>query len=599
MNHRNMPLLGYITFSTARSGRHPDLKFDHLEQRLALSGPGISINDATIVEGNSGTAGLVFTVSLSTRSNKPVSVSFATANGTATGGADYSATQGTLSFAKGETTKTITVPILVDLLDEPDETFSVVLTGASGGTITRATGRGTIVDDDPAPSVSVGDVAVVEGAAGSATATLTIRLSAPSGKTVSVGYATADGSATAGLDYASTSGVLTFTPGQISTTISMSVLGDVLDEPDEAFAVNLSAPTNATIADGQGLVTIVDDDPAPTLSIDNPSIIEGNTGSRILTFTVSLSAPSGKTVSTSFATANGSATAGSDYSAATGTLSFAPGSTTATVGVTVLSDVVFEPDETFSLLLSGAVNASIAAGTGTGTIVNDDVPPSVSINDVGVTEGDSGTSSATFTVRLSAASSTSVTIDYATVDGSALAGSDYLSTHGTITFAPGQTTQAVTVPVIGDLIYEPTESFSVLLSNAVGATIADGRGDATIVDNDPSPLTISIDDAQIQEGNSGTRSLVFHIHLSAPSSGVEWAVISTTDGTAKAGSDYTALSGVGVTFLAGVTEQTISIPILGDVAVEPDETFTVTITRASRTISDAQAVGTIINDDLA
>jgi hypothetical protein len=565
-----------------------------------LSGPGISISDATVVEGNSGSVGAAFTVSLSAKSNKPVSVNFATANGTAVAGVDYSTTRGTLSFAKGETTKTILVPILVDLLDEPDETFALVLSGASGGTITRGTGRGTILDDDPAPAASVGDVTIAEGASGSTFATLTVRLSAPSAKTASIAYATANGTATAGIDYVASSGTISVAPGQTSATISVPILGDTLDEADEAFIVNLSSPTDATIADGQGLVTIVDDDPSPSLLIDDANIAEGDSGTSLLTFNVHLSAASARTVTVSFATGDGTAQSGSDFAASTGTLTFAPGTISATVGVTILGDIQRESDESFYVFLSNAVNASVASGTGIGTIVNDDQPPpTASIGDVTVTEGDSGTTSATFTVQLSAPSASPVTIDFATIDNTAFAGSDYVSTQGTITFAPGQTTQTLTVPVIGDRTNEASESFSVLLANAAGATIADGQGDATILDNDPPPPTFSIDDAVIQEGDSGTRMLVFHIHMSTVSSGVEWVVISTSNGTATAGSDYTAVSGVGVTFLAGVTEQTISIPIVGDLAVEADETFNVVITKASRQVTDGQAVGTILNDDFA
>jgi hypothetical protein len=316
-------------------------------------------------------------------------------------------------------------------------------------------------------------------------------------------------------------------------------------------------------------------------------------------FTVTLSAASNRPVSAGFTTADGTATAGSDYTTTAGTLTLAPGQTATTITVPVLGDQLVESDETLSVVLSNLVNAT-AAGPGTGTIINDDTPPppSATIDDVTAKEGDSGSSDATFTVRLSAPAAQAVTIDFATVDGSAAAGSDYTTTRGTVTLAPGQTAQSVTVPVLGDLAYEPTESFSVVLSNAVGATIADGQGDGTIFDNDPPPLAFSIDDAQIQEGNSGTRNLVFHVHLSGVGSAVEWAVVSTHDGTATAGGDYAGLTNYGLTFFQGVTEQTISIPIVGDLVAEPDETFSVTIDRASRSISDGLAIGTILNDDI-
>src|SRR5262249_5965502 len=143
---------------------------------------------------------------------------------------------------------------------------------------------------------------------------------------------------------------------------------------NETFTVNLSNPVNGAIASGggTGTGTIIDDDPAPSLSINDVSVLEGNSGTTNAVSTVTISAPSGLAAQASFATADGPATAGSDYQAQSGTLSFAPGTTAQTVTVAVNGDIAVEADETFSVNLSNAVNATIARGTGTGTIVNDD-----------------------------------------------------------------------------------------------------------------------------------------------------------------------------------------------------------------------------------
>src|SRR5262249_39163138 len=146
-------------------------------------------------------------------------------------------------------------------------------------------------------------------------------------------------------------------------------------------------------------------------------------------------------------------------------------------------DVQTEVNETFFVNLTIALNADISDSQGLGTIVNDDLP-SVSINDVTVTEGNSGTTNAVFTVTLSAASGHAATVNYATADGTALAGGDYFSTNGTLTFAPGTLTQTITVRIIGDTTFEPTETFLVNLSNPTNVTIADGQGTGTINDND-------------------------------------------------------------------------------------------------------------------
>jgi hypothetical protein len=224
------------------------------------------------------------------------------------------------------------------------------------------------------PSLRIDDVTVTEGDAGTAAAVFTVRLVAGGSQTVTVGYGTADGTAVAGRDYAATSGVLTFTPGVTVQTITVPVNGDLTDEYDESFFVNLSGAANADVYDGQGAATVLDNDPPPSISINNASVREGRRGTTVLVFTVTLSAPSEKVVRVNFATADGTATtADNDYRSTSGTLSFAPGQTTATVSVAVVGDRRQEPDETLFVNLSGADNADIAHGQGLGTILTDDV----------------------------------------------------------------------------------------------------------------------------------------------------------------------------------------------------------------------------------
>jgi hypothetical protein len=166
--------------------------------------------------------------------------------------------------------------------------------------------------------------------------------------------------------------VLTFPAGTTTQTINVLVRGDTLDENDETFNVNLSSATNATIADAAGLGTIQDDDPSPSLTISDASIVEGNNGNRSVTFSVSLSAPSGRSVSVSYATANGTATAGSDYNSKSGALTFSAGTTVQTISVTVRGDRTVEPNETFLVDLTNPTNATLGKNQGVGTIINDD-----------------------------------------------------------------------------------------------------------------------------------------------------------------------------------------------------------------------------------
>jgi hypothetical protein len=214
------------------------------------------------VEGNSGTVSAVFTVSLSAAFDQTVSVGYATANGSALSGSDYLATSGTLIFAPGETSKMFTVPVKGDSVVEPDEAFNVNLTNASGATIADGQGAGTIVNDDvELPSLSVSDVSKKEGKSGTTTFSFVVTLSGPSSVPVTVQYATADGTATvAGRDYNAKSGTLTFQPGQTSKTVTVQVRGDRTSEGHETFFLNLAGSQGATIGDGQGLGTILNDD---------------------------------------------------------------------------------------------------------------------------------------------------------------------------------------------------------------------------------------------------------------------------------------------------------------------------------------------------
>jgi subtilisin-like proprotein convertase family protein len=312
-------------------------------------------------------------------------------------------------------------------------------------------------------------------------------MSAASVQVVTVDFATANSTAVAPGDYTATSGTLTFAAGETTKTIIVPVVGDLLDEVNEVFFVNLSNATNITIGDNQGVGTITDDDLAPSLAINDVTVVEGNTGTTNATFTVTLSAASGQAITVNFATANNTALAPGDYTAASGTLTFAAGETTKAITVPVVGDLLVEGNETFFVNLTNAVNATISDNQGLGTITDDDVA-SLAINDVTVTEGNSGTTNATFTVTLSAASGQPVTVDFATANNTASAPGDYTATSGSLSFAAGETSKTITVPVIGDLISEGNETFFVNLTNATNASIADNQGIGTITNDDAPPL---------------------------------------------------------------------------------------------------------------
>ena len=531
--------------------------------------PELSISSPSVAEGNNGTANLTFRVTLSKLAGRQVTVQYADAGtGSATSGSDYTAlTAGTLTFApqlaydgNGETSKTITVSVRGDTLDELDETVKVKLSKARGATISTATGTGTITDDDEEPELSISSPSVAEGNNGTAKLTFTVSLSAASGKQVTVNYADAGtGTATSGTDYtALTAGTLTFAAGDTSKRITVAVRGDTLDESDETVVVRLrDDPTNATIATATGTGTITDDDeePAPalpSLSISSASVGEGDSGTANLTFTVTLSAASSQQVTVDYADAGtGTATSGTDYTALTaGSLTFAAGETSKTITVSVTGDTLDEPDETVKVTLSEAANATIATATGTGTITDNDDAPTLSISSASVGEGDSGTANLTFTVSLSAASGKQVTVNYADAGmGTATSGTDYTAlTAGSLTFAAGDTSKTFTVSVTGDTLDEGDETVVVKLGGAVNATISTDIRTGTITDDDDAP-TLSISSPSVGEGDSGTTNLTFTVSLSAASGKqvtVNYADAGT--GTATSGTDYTALSAGTLTF---------------------------------------------------
>ena len=238
-------------------------------------------------------------------------------------------------------------------------------------TIGTLHGNPAIVLDPNAPQLWIGDVTLTEGNTGTTSATFTVTLTAASIQPVSVAYSTGAGTATAGGDYQAASGTLTFAPGEASKTVTVPVYGDRVAEPNETFIVNLSGATNATIGDGQGIGTILDDEPHQHQRRDAD---RGPQGHDLFTFTVTLSAAYDQTVTTSFRTSDGTATTSNrDYVGKSGTLTFAPGETTKTITVAVKGDSKREANEYFYLDLFGnSGNSLFTKDRGLGTILNDD-----------------------------------------------------------------------------------------------------------------------------------------------------------------------------------------------------------------------------------
>ena len=441
--------------------------------------PALVIADVSAGEGD---ALLRFPVSLSATAAEPVTVAYATEDGTATAGADYTAVSGTLTFAVASTeARRIEVPVRADAVAEETETFTMRLSDPQGATLAAATATATIVDDDRRSVVTYpAELHVEEGAAGSYAVVLGTQPTAPVTVTVTVAE-------TAELSIAPDEVVFTAAAWRQGRTVTVTAAEDedaLADAPVELRHAARGGGYDGLAAAVE--VTIVEND-VQTLAAAAARAAEG---AGRLRFAVSLSVASDNAVTVDWGTgaAGDTAIAGADYTAASGELSFPAGSREArTIEVVVRDDPLDEPDEEFTVTLSNPVHAELAGGgetaTATGTIEDDDEAPELSIADAGGIENDGAME---FTVRLDQASGRSVMVNYATVDVTAAAGADYTGVSDVLTFAAGTRARTIAVPILNDGEAEEEETFTVTLNAAVNAVLdADGHtATGTIVDND-------------------------------------------------------------------------------------------------------------------
>ena len=585
----------------------------------------VTINDVTVDEGV-GTA--TFTVSLSGPLDIPLVVDVTYTDITTSAG-DFNHSAGQVSFPANSTaSQTVTVLITNDNIVEATETFlaSMSTTTDLGGRIVNltSTGTGTITDNDSA-TITFGNVSVSqnEGNTGTTAFSFDVTLSQPVDVPVSLQANTVNGTATAGNDYtALVSSPVNFSANSTTTQqVTVLVNGDSIVEANETFQLLLSSLVasgrNVMINSGTGTGTILNDDSA-TITFGNVTVSqnEGNTGTTAFTFDVTLSQPVDVPISLQANTNNGTATAGSDYTVLVAApVNFAAGSTTQQVTVLVNGDSTVEANETFQLLLSNLVadgrSVTINSGTGTGTILNDD-SATIAFGNVTVSqnEGNSGTTAFTFDVTLSQPVDVPVSLQADTANGSATAGSDYMAlVAAPVSFAAGSTTQQVTVLVNGDSTVEANEVFQLLLSILVAdgrsVTINSGTGTGTIVNDDSATITFGNVSISQNEGNAGTTAYTFNVTLSQPVDVPVSLQANTVNGTATAGSDYTALVSSPVNFSANsTTTQQVTVLVNGDSIVEANESFQLLLSSLvaggrNVTIDSGTGTGTILNDDAA
>ena len=597
--------------------------------------PEVFVDNVSATEGDP----LTFTVALCDPfPGEDVTVDYSTASRSATAGLDFTAASGTLTFldtdsadsqvsaqcgtgATESKSQTASVSTLNDIIAESDEEVHLVLSGQTPSHIAlgKAVGVGQIVNRNPA-TVRVSDASAQEGDDLDFEITLEDGSGNPATITnsVTVYYVTADGTATEGADYTSVPAdsnwarlcrrpysrlvfcsSVTFWPADNPTltnpdpagrrhTVAVSTSTDTVVEGDETMALELQLDPrtdNAGLGDSQGIGTI--SDRSIYIRIDSPAgVDEGDTA----TFTVGLYDAGGALTSSSeqvrvgYATTDLTATAGSDYTApAPGTLTFSPGDQQKTIDVATLTDSVAEPEETFRVDLSGPVNAILDKAVGIGTI-NANLDPELSVSDASVKDG--GTM--VFTVTLDAASASTVTVDYATNDGTATtADGDYTAVSDTLTFDAGDTTKTVDVVTIGDSDTSD-ETFQLVLSNPTNATIDDATGLGTILATTLPALSIA--DASGPEGSD----MSFVVSLDQASSDEVSFVVDTSDGTATAPGDYEPVADTRYLIAAGSTQLDVNVEIKSDSDDEYVETFFVALSNPQNaTIADGTAVGDI------
>jgi serine protease len=562
-------------------------------------GPLLRVGDVNIKEGDAGTKLATFTVSLNQPSTGAETFAIATRDAGATAGSDYVALDlAGETIPAGQFAKAYSVTINGDTTLEPNEMIRLDLRATSGASVIGGDGYIQILNDE-GPTLSVLDASVREGNDGRTQMIVRIRLSQAANVDVAYQLAVLPGSADSqdlespGLFY----GYLS--PGQTSDAKVIYVLGDRTIEPDETVNLELRNVTGVTAYDWRGVVTILNDD-GPGLYVRNAAVTEGNDGTRLATFEVTLSQALPDPISYSITTANGSAQAGSDYQARTLVGETIPaGMLSRTFTVPVIGDTVTEGTEVFSArLFDVGPGASAWTPVGTGYIINDD-GPALSVLDASVVEGEYGTQTMSVTVRLSEPAPGPVTYSISTAPGTAR---PFFDDYGDLSLADqvipaGETTRTHAITVYGDPYREGNETILVNLGPVQGATRYDWQAVGTIV-NDDGP-TLSVDDAVIAEGNNGTKVATFNVRLSQASSvGVAYD-IATSDLTATAGADYVASPPVRQQIPAGQLAKTFTVTINGDTATEANETFRVTLSNpsAEATLFKYIGTGTITNDD--
>ncbi|MES9860674.1 MAG: Calx-beta domain-containing protein [Candidatus Thiodiazotropha sp. LLP2] len=546
-----------------------------------------------------------------------VSVVCSTTNSSAVAGSDYTTTSSTLSFASGEIVQHCNVPIADDSSYENDETFAVSLGSLSGSAVlgTPVMATVTIQDNDPVPAAGSLQFSLSEFSQTEDSATATISVSRTGGSTgaVAVAYSTSDDSATAGEDYTAASGTLNLASGTSSAAFQITLIDDNAYEGDEQIDLNLSNPTGGAVlgSNSSAVLTVNDNEQAPvsgaiafTTAEYSAEEFDGS-----VTITVERVGGSSGSALVNYATSDGSATAGSDYEVASGTLVFADGEVSKSFDVSLTDDANYEGSEIINLKLSTIFGAIFGSQvTSTINLGDDDSAPAAGAVDFSLVNYDVTEDGASVTVNVSRndGSTGAISVDYATFDISAVASSDYEFAAGRINFADGETTsKSFDVTINDDTELEGSEQIALQLGNVQGGAVLGSQSDSviTIADDevpaDTAVLAFQTTSLSVDE-SSATATLT--ITRTTSTSGVVTVdlAVDSSNSTATAGTDFNVTTGT-LQFADGESSKSIVVEIINNTTVDGDRTITFTVgnVTGSATIDSASntMLITILDDD--
>jgi len=607
----------YITYSTDATnlmagdinGRSDIFLKANLVGTLAFSGSNYTVSE-------SGVYANALTITRTTGNTGVISVLVTPSNGSATAGSDYNSAPITVSFATGETIKTLTIPIVNDTIFEPTETFNLKLSNPTGGATigTQSISIVTILDNDLPP---VGTLAFTGSnytvnESGVYANALTITRTTGNTGAISVLVTPSNGSATAGSDYNSAPITVSFATGETIKTLTIPIINDAIFEPTEAFNLKLSNPIGGASIGTQStsIVTILDNDPAPvgTLAFSGSNYTVNESGVYANALTITRTAGNTGAISVLVTPSNGSATAPQDFSNTPITVSFATGETIKTLTIPIVNDAIFEPTETFNLKLSNPIGGANLGTQSTSivTILDNDLPPvgTLAFTGSNYTVNESGVYANALTITRTTGNTGAISVLVTPSNGSATAPQDFSNTPITVSFASGQTLKTLTIPIVNDTIFEPTETFNLKLSNPTGgATIGtQSISIVTILDNDPPPIgALAFSGSNYTVNENGVYVNSVTITRTAGNTGAISVLVTPSNDNATAPQDFSNAP-ITVSFATGQTIKTVIIPIVNDTIFEPRETFNLKLSNPTGGASlgtQSNSVVTIIDNDPA